>query len=93
VVVALSSAAPETTGIEAELRGRQPPAPSATRAERPAANDLRASIEERWPDPAANVAAVRQAAERLAAERLLAEDVQAMVAAAQAGTLDRLRAP
>jgi hypothetical protein len=67
---------------------------AATRTERLAANDPRPSIEERWPDAAAYVAAVRQAAERLAAERLLlAEDVQAMVAAAQAGTLDRLRAP
>ncbi|WP_426959535.1 alpha/beta hydrolase domain-containing protein [Muricoccus radiodurans] len=65
-----------------------------TRAERMANNDPRPSIEERWPDRAAYVAAVRQAAERLAGERLLLpEDVQATVAAAEAGTLDRLRTP
>ena len=57
-------------------------------------NDPRPSIEERWPDRAGYVTAVRQTAERLAAERLLLpEDVQAMVAAAEAGTLDRLKAP
>jgi hypothetical protein len=63
---------------------------AATRAERMAAGDPRPSIEERYPDAAAYVAAVRAAAERLVAERLLlAEDAQAMVAAAEAGTLAR----
>jgi len=67
---------------------------AATRTERLAGNDPRPSIQERWPDAAGYVTAVRQAAERLAAERLLLpEDVQAMIAAAQAGTLDRLKAP
>jgi len=63
---------------------------AATRAERLANNDPRLSIEERWPDPAAYVAAVRGSAERLVVERLLlAEDAQAMIAAASAGTLAR----
>ncbi|MBY0337734.1 MAG: hypothetical protein K2X11_14045 [Acetobacteraceae bacterium] len=65
---------------------------AATRAERQAVGDPRPSIEERYPDAAAYVAAVRAAAERLQAERLLLpEDVAAMVAAAQADTLARLR--
>ena len=65
---------------------------AATRAERLARNDPRLSIEERWPDRASYVTAVRQTAERLAAERLLLpEDVEAMVAAAEANTLDRLK--
>jgi hypothetical protein len=64
---------------------------AATRAERMAAGDPRPSLEERYPDAAAYVAAVRTAAERLVAERLLlAEDAQAVVAAAAAGTLARL---
>jgi hypothetical protein len=66
---------------------------AATRAERQAANDPRLSIEERWPNQAAYVAAVRASAERLQAERLLlAEDAQAIVAAAEANTLARLPA-
>jgi hypothetical protein len=65
---------------------------AATRAEREARNDPRPSIAERWPDQAAYVAAVRASAARLVAERLLlAEDAAAMVAAASAGTLARLR--
>jgi hypothetical protein len=65
---------------------------AATRVEREARNDPRLSIAERWPDQAAYVAAVRASAERLVAERLLlAEDAAAMVAAAEAGTLARLR--
>jgi hypothetical protein len=65
---------------------------AATRAERMAAGDPRPSVEERYPDAAAYAGAVRAAAERLVAERLLlAEDAQAMVAAAEAGTLARLR--
>jgi hypothetical protein len=65
---------------------------AATRAERLAAGDPRPSVEERYPDAAAYVAAVRAAAARLVAERLLLpEDAQAMAAAAEAGTLARLR--
>ncbi len=65
---------------------------AATRAERTAAGDPRPSIEERYPDAAAYVAAVRAAADRLVAERLLLpEDAAATVAAAEAGTLARLR--
>jgi hypothetical protein len=65
---------------------------AATRAERMAAGDPRPSIEERWPDHAAYVAAVRAGAERLVAERfLLPEDAAAMVAAAEADRLARLR--
>lgn len=65
---------------------------AATRAEREARGDPRLSIAERWPDQAAYVATVRASAERLVAERLLlAEDAAAMVAAATAGTLARLR--
>jgi hypothetical protein len=64
---------------------------AATRAERTANNDPRPSLEERYADNAAYVAAVRASAERLAAERLLlAEDAAAMIAAAEAGTLARL---
>lgn len=64
---------------------------AATRAERIAAGDPRPSIEERWPDAGAYVAAVRASAQRLVAERLLlAEDAAAMVVAAEAGTLGRL---
>lgn len=65
---------------------------AATRAERLANGDPRPSIEERYADPAAYVAAVRAAAERLVAERLLLpEDATATVAAAEAGALARLR--
>ena len=65
---------------------------AATRAEREARQDPRPSIAERWPDNAAYVAAVRASAERLVAERLLlAEDAAAMAAAAEAGSLARLR--
>ncbi len=65
---------------------------AATRAEREARQDPRPSIAERWPDQAAYVAAVRASAERLVALRLLlAEDAAAMVMAAEAGTLARLR--
>ena len=67
---------------------------AASRTDRLANNDPRPSIEERWPDRASYLAAVRQAAERLAAERLLLqEDVVATIAAAEAGTLDRLKGP
>jgi hypothetical protein len=65
---------------------------AATRAERLAASDPRPSLEERYPTPAAYVAAVKAAAERLVAERLLLpEDMAAMIAAAEADTLARLR--
>ncbi len=65
---------------------------AATKAEREAAGDTRLSIVERYPTPAAYVAAVTATAQRLAAERLLlAEDVAAIIAAAQADTLARLR--
>ena len=64
---------------------------AATRAAREAAGDPRPSLEERYPTPAAYVAAVRAAAERLVAERLLlSEDLARMVAAAEADTLARL---
>lgn len=64
---------------------------AATRAERMVNNDPRPSLEERYADNAAYVAAVRASVERLAAERLLlAEDAAAMIAAAEAGTLARL---
>ncbi len=59
---------------------------AAARAEREAARDPRPSLEERYPTPAAYVAAVRAAADRLVAERLLlAEDASAMAEAAEAG--------
>ena len=65
---------------------------AATRAERAANGDPRPSLEERYVDDAAYVAAVRASAERLVAERLLlAEDAAAMVAAAEGGRLARLR--
>lgn len=63
-----------------------------TRAAREAAGDPRPSLEERHATPEAYVEATRAAAGRLAAERLLlAEDVEAMVAAAAADRLARLR--
>lgn len=65
---------------------------AATRAERESAGDTRLSIAERYPTPAAYVAAVTATAQRMAAERLLlAEDLAAITAAAQADTLARLR--
>ena len=64
---------------------------AATRAAREAAGDPRPSIEERWPGES-YVTAVQASAAKLVAERLLlAEDAEAMVAAARAGTLARLR--
>ncbi|OYW10239.1 MAG: hypothetical protein B7Z53_01395 [Rhodospirillales bacterium 12-71-4] len=64
---------------------------AATRAARQAAGDPRPSIEERYADQAAYVAAVRQAAARMVAERLLlAEDAARAVAAAEAGRLAQL---
>jgi hypothetical protein len=47
---------------------------AATRAERMAAGDSRPSIEERYPDKDAYVAAFRAAAERLVAQRFLLSD-------------------
>jgi hypothetical protein len=65
---------------------------AATRAERVAASDPRPSIEERYATPAAYVDAVRAAADRLVQERLLLPaDAAAIVAAASADTLARLR--
>ena len=59
-----------------------------TKAERLAAGDPRPSLEERYPDHAAYVAAVRSAAEALRIERfLLDEDVARYVAAAQAASV------
>lgn len=64
---------------------------AATRAEREANRDPRASIEERWPGDS-YVAAVRDSAARLVAARLLLEeDAAGMVAAAGNNTLARLR--
>ncbi|MFO1270074.1 MAG: alpha/beta hydrolase domain-containing protein, partial [Rubrivivax sp.] len=65
---------------------------AATRAEREARRDPRLSIEERYADDAAYVAAVRAAAERQVAERLLLPaDAQRAVDAAAQGRLARLR--
>lgn len=65
---------------------------AATRAEREAAGDPGPSLEERYPTPDDYVAAVRASAGRLAEERLLLrEDVEAIMAAARADTLARLR--
>jgi hypothetical protein len=48
-------------------------------------------VEERWPDEAAYVAAVRASAAALVQARLLLpEDAEAMAAAAQASTLARM---
>ena len=59
-----------------------------TRAERAASGDPRLSIEERYPNRAAYVAAVRAAAQRLVAARfLLADDAERLVREAEA--LDR----
>ena len=56
------------------------------------AGDPRMPLAERFADNAAYLAAVRNAAARLVAERLLLEeDAAAMLAAAEAGTLARLR--
>lgn len=58
---------------------------AATRAARLASGDPRLSLEERYPSPAAYVAAVRLAAEALCRERLLlVEDVERIVAQVQA---------
>ncbi len=63
---------------------------AATRAERLASGDPRRSLEERYPDPGAYVAAVREAADRLVAERLLLpDDAAEMIEAARAGRLGR----
>jgi hypothetical protein len=64
---------------------------AATRAERLAANDPRASLEERYPSAADYVEEVRAAAEALVKDRLLLPaDAAAMAEAAAAGTLARL---
>ena len=64
---------------------------AATRAEREAAHDPRPSLEERYPTPAAYVAAVRASTKRLLAERLmLPADAEATVKAAEADTLAKL---
>lgn len=64
---------------------------AATRAEREATHDPRRSIEERYPNPAAYVAAVDAAAADLVQQRLLLPPEQAeMVEAARAGTLAKL---
>jgi hypothetical protein len=63
-----------------------------TREARMAAGDPRPSVEERYADDAAYVAAVRRAAEELVAERLLLPaDAETLIARAQAGTLGQLR--
>jgi len=65
---------------------------AATKAERDAAGDPRPSLEERYPTPDAYRQAVSAAATRLVAERLLLpEDATAMVEAAAADRLSRLR--
>jgi hypothetical protein len=64
---------------------------AATRAERLAAGDPRPSIEERYADQAAYVAAVRAAAARMVAERLLLpDDAARAVALAESGRLAQL---
>lgn len=64
---------------------------AATRAERMARKDPRLSIEERYADDAAYVAAVKAAADKLVAQRLLlADDAAAAVAEARAGKLAKL---
>ena len=71
------------------LQGAVVPFPD-TRVLREAAGDPRPSLEERYPTPAAYVAAVRAAADRLVAERLLlAEDAAAMMMVVEAGRLAR----
>lgn len=63
-----------------------------TRAERSAAQDPRPSLEERYPDPASYLAAVRIAAAQMVAERtLLPEDAQRAIEQASNGQLGRLR--
>jgi hypothetical protein len=58
---------------------------AATKAEREAAGDPRPSLEERYPDKAAYVAAIRTASDRLVAGRMmLAEDKARLVAEAEA---------
>ena len=57
---------------------------AATKAERDAAGDPRPSLEERYPDKAAYVAAVKAASDKLVAARMmLAEDETRLVAEAQ----------
>ena len=64
---------------------------AATRAEREAAHDPRASLAERYADEAAYVAAVRAAAAQLVAERLmLPEDADRAIEAAKQGKLAKL---
>ncbi len=64
---------------------------AATRAERLAANDPRASIEERYPTPGDYAEEARAAAEALVRDRLLLPaDAEAMAQAAAANTLSRL---
>lgn len=64
---------------------------AATRAARLAAGDPRLSIEERYPDQATYIAAVRGAAERLVADRLLLpEDAARAVEQAASGGLAQL---
>jgi hypothetical protein len=63
-----------------------------TREARLAAGDPRPSIAERYPDPAAYVAAVRAAAAELVAARLLLpRDAEALTLRAEEGRLDQLR--
>jgi hypothetical protein len=63
-----------------------------TREARLAAGDPRPSIAERYPDPAAYVAAVRTAAAELVAARLLLpRDAEALTLRAEEGRLDQLR--
>jgi hypothetical protein len=65
---------------------------AATRAERETSGDPRASIEERYANDAAYVAAVKAAAERMVAERLLLpEDAERAVKAAEEGRLAGVR--
>lgn len=63
-----------------------------TRAERTAAQDPRLSLEERYPDPASYVAAVRAAAAQMVSERmLLPEDAQRAIEQASTGQLGQLK--
>jgi hypothetical protein len=65
---------------------------AATRAEREAARDPRASLAERYPDDAAYLQAVRAAAAQMVAERLLLpQDAQRAAELAAQDRLSRLR--
>jgi hypothetical protein len=65
---------------------------AATQAERVAAGDTRPSLAERYPEPAAYVAAVRAAAAEAVSERLLLpEDAQRAIDAAAQDRLAKLR--